>query len=95
MRRSFCWFSRGGCLGQYFDDITSDMPFVHTVNRMKTASITNGCQPYPPKYCPVETLTRQAAAAFIIRALYGETFTYTSTPYFEDVPGPNDSQGPS
>ncbi len=37
-------------------------------------------------YRPSENVTRAAMAAFIIRALYGETFSYTLTPYFTDVP---------
>ena len=28
-------------------------------------------------------------AAFIIRAKFGETFSYTTTPYFSDVPSTN------
>ena len=37
-------------------------------------------------YCPGNPVTRGQMAAFIIRAKYGESFTYTTTPYFTDVP---------
>ena len=45
-----------------------------------------GCTQNPLNYCPSNNVTRQAMAALIIRALYGETFDYTLTPYFTDVP---------
>jgi len=37
-------------------------------------------------YCPSDNVTRGQIAAFIIRALYGDNFSYTTTPYFSDVP---------
>jgi len=49
-------------------------------------SITVGCSQTPLKYCPDDYVTRGQMAAFIIRAKYGETFSYTTTPYFTDVP---------
>jgi len=55
--------------------------------------ITTGCvqdDPSTPqnerRYCPEDSVTRGQMAAFIIRAKYGENFTYTQTPYFSDVP---------
>jgi hypothetical protein len=48
--------------------------------------ITVGCSQNPLKYCPDDNVTRGQMAAFIIRAKYGETFSYTTTPYFTDVP---------
>jgi hypothetical protein len=36
-------------------------------------------------YCPSRSVTRGQMAAFIIRANYGKTFSYTATPYFSDV----------
>jgi hypothetical protein len=49
-------------------------------------SITTGCSQNPLKYCPEDYVTRGQMAAFIIRAKYGENFSYTTTPYFTDVP---------
>lgn len=37
-------------------------------------------------YMPSAPLTRGQMAAFLVRALYGENFTYPTTPYFSDVP---------
>jgi hypothetical protein len=37
-------------------------------------------------YMVDEPVTRGQMAAFIIRAKFGENFTYTTTPYFSDVP---------
>jgi M6 family metalloprotease-like protein len=51
--------------------------------------ITVGCSQTPLKYCPDDYVTRGQMAAFIIRAKYGETFSYTTTPYFTDVPSTN------
>ena len=48
--------------------------------------ITVGCSQNPLKYCPEDNVTRGQMAAFIIRAKYGETFSYTTAPYFTDVP---------
>jgi YD repeat-containing protein len=50
------------------------------------AQITRGCSQNPLKYCPEDNVTRGQMAAFIIRAKYGETFSYTTAPYFTDVP---------
>ena len=40
-------------------------------------------------FCPNDVVTRGAMAAFIIRAIYGEDFGYTQTPYYADVPPSN------
>jgi hypothetical protein len=37
-------------------------------------------------YRPSNVLNRAQMAIFIIRALYGDDFDYSSTPYFPDVP---------
>ena len=37
-------------------------------------------------YRPAENVTRGQMAAFIIRALFGDTFSYTPIAYFTDVP---------
>jgi hypothetical protein len=38
---------------------------------------------------PLSLVTRGEMAAYIIRSLYGENFSYTPTPYFTDVPATN------
>jgi hypothetical protein len=56
----------------------------HYIYAIYTEGITVGCG--NNNYCPNESVTRGQMAAFIIRAKYGENFTYTQTPYFSDVP---------
>jgi len=68
----------------------TDVPSTHWafdyVMAIYNNSITLGCSQNPLKYCPDDNVTRGQMAAFIIRAKYGETFSYTTTPYFTDVP---------
>ena len=52
--------------------------------------ITVGCSQNPLKYCPEDNVTRGMMAAFIIRSIYGESFSYTTQPYFDDVPSNHD-----
>jgi len=56
-------------------------PYIYAIY---TEGITVGCG--SGLYCPSNNVTRGQMAAFIIRAKYGETFNYTATPYFSDVP---------
>jgi hypothetical protein len=51
--------------------------------------ITTGCSQNPLGYCPDDIVTRGQMAAFLIRSLYGENFTYSQVPYFNDVPTTN------
>jgi len=56
------------------------------INAMSAAGITHGCNGSSAYYCLSDPVTRSAMAVFIIRALYGDSFPYTQTPYFTDVP---------
>ena len=49
---------------------------------MKDLRLTTGTG----SYNPTSTVSREQIAAFMIRAMYGENFTYPATPYFTDVP---------
>lgn len=62
--------------------------FVNYINAIYSQGITTGCAANT-SYCPGSAVTRGQMAAFIIRSLYGETFNYTATPYFSDVPSGN------
>lgn len=66
-----------------FNDISGSY-FTAYINAIYSQGITTGCV-LNSSYCPQDTVTRGAMAAFIIRALYGEDFAYTLTPYFSDV----------
>jgi len=78
-------------------DVFSDVPSGYWAEdyivAIYNAGITTGCAQDDPntsenerRYCPEDSVTRGQMAAFIIRAKYGENFTYTQTPYFSDVP---------
>ncbi len=57
------------------------------IYRIYTEGITVGCA--TNYYCPSNNVTRGEMAAFIMRAKYGENFSYPTTPYFSDVPSNN------
>ena len=69
----------------YFNDVSSDSVFFKYVQKMKDTGITA----VSGTYMVDDMVTREQMAAFIIRALYGENFDYTRTPYFTDVPATN------
>jgi hypothetical protein len=66
----------------YFSDVPADNAFFKYVQKMKDDGITA----LSGTYMVDDTVSREQMAAFIIRAQYGENFTYTATPYFTDVP---------
>lgn len=72
----------------YFTDIPANHPFFPYIQKMRETGITTGCT--PTVYCPDVPVTRRQSAVFIIRAklsgLFGESFSFPSTPYFTDVP---------
>jgi hypothetical protein len=76
---------------QAFDDVPSTNPDFNFLNVMKLWNITKGCSSTPSLYCPNDTATRETIAVFLIRSLYGDTFTYTNSPYFTDVPSTSTS----
>jgi hypothetical protein len=76
-----------------FSDVPSGYWAEDYVTAIYDAGITIGCAQDDPytlenerRYCPEDSVTRGQMAAFIIRAKYGENFSYTTTPYFTDVP---------
>ncbi len=74
---------RGG--GSPFSDVQSGSTFASYIEALYNNGITTGCG--NGDYCPSEDVTRDQMAAFIIRALYTNTFTVSSQmPYFSDVP---------
>jgi hypothetical protein len=74
----------------YFEDVLPSHPAFVAIQAIRNAGITLGCSTIPSKFCPDETLTRGQMAALIARAkLSSESFSYPSTPYFQDVPANN------
>lgn len=68
----------------YFDDVPPGHWAEGYINSIYLHSITTGCG--EGNFCLDNNVTRGQMAAFIIRAKYGESFSYTTTPYFTDVP---------
>jgi len=72
--------------GSLFSDVDTNHWACKYIKRLYELGITTGCAQNPLRYCPDTYVTRGQMAAFIIRAKYGENFSYTQTPYFTDVP---------
>lgn len=66
----------------YFSDVPAENTFFKYVQKMKDEGITA----LSGTYGVDDIVNREQMAAFIIRAKYGEAFTYTETPYYMDVP---------
>ena len=67
-----------------FTDVQPGNFFADYINVLATWQVTLGCT--ATQYCPTDPVSRGQLAAFIIRSLYGDNFTFTATPYFTDVP---------
>jgi Beta-propeller repeat/S-layer homology domain len=68
----------------YFTDVPVGNPFFRWIQKMRELGITSGCSPVT--YCPDAPVTRGQMSVFLIRALLGNTFNASATPYFTDVP---------
>lgn len=70
-----------------FADVDPTDAFLPAIDLLRESTITSGCQATPPGYCPNDNITLGQMAVFIVRSVMGsDNFTYTSTPYFNDVP---------
>jgi subtilisin family serine protease len=69
-----------------FADVSRNSVFHNYILAIYIQRVTIGCDQAPLRYCPFDNVTRGQMAAFIIRAKFGENFTYTQTPHFTDVP---------
>jgi len=68
----------------HFTDVSDDHSAFKYIQKMYEEGITSG---YPDgTYRPAENVIRAQMAAFIVRAKFGESFTYSTTPYFIDIP---------
>ncbi len=60
--------------------------YFDAVNTLFTHHVTTGCTSSPLQYCPTQLIPRWEAAVFIVRAIFGgDNFTFSSTPFFNDV----------
>ena len=56
------------------------------IQTLKNRGMVLGCNPpYYTMFCPNLDATRAEIAAIVIRYLYGENFSYSTTPYYTDV----------
>ncbi len=73
-----------------FQDVSSGSSYYPFVQRLWDLGITVGCSLNPPDFCATSPITQGEMAVFIIVAWMQAnnltTFTYTTTPYFTDVP---------
>jgi hypothetical protein len=70
-----------------FTDVPLTNPFVDYVNLFKANNLTNGCASPPLMFCPDAVATRAQVAVFIARAATGtDNFSFSTVPYFADVP---------
>lgn len=67
-----------------FDDVPATSGFFDYINTLAMWGITAGCT--TTQFCPGMPISREQMAAFLIRGIYGDTFSYSVTPYFTDVP---------
>ncbi|MBI4903610.1 MAG: SBBP repeat-containing protein [Acidobacteria bacterium] len=69
-----------------FDDVPLSNSFADHIFLMKYNGVADFCNS-PATFCPDGLTTRATMSQYIIRALSGgDNFTYTSTPFFTDVP---------
>jgi hypothetical protein len=69
----------------FFTDVPVANPFYNHSALMSLGGITLGCA--PAAYCPDSVTTRGQMAVFLVRAVIGsDEFSFSSTPYFADVP---------
>jgi hypothetical protein len=67
---------------------TADLSFLPFIDLLRQTGITSGCA--INGYCPDNTITQQEMAVFVVRSVMGgDNFTFTTTPYFTDVPASN------
>jgi hypothetical protein len=67
-----------------FQDVPVAHPFFPHIGVLKDSGVTKGCT--ATNFCPDQSTTRGQMAAFLVRAILGDTFDYSPRPYFTDVP---------
>jgi hypothetical protein len=70
----------------YFNDVPVGSFGFQWIQKMYELGLTSGCG--NGDFCPNDSVTRDEAAVFLIKARYGPStiFDYPPTPYFNDVP---------
>lgn len=60
---------------QVFTDVPIDYPARRDIERLYDNGITTGCQLNPLKYCPERGVTRAEMAVFLLKGIYGTSYT--------------------
>ena len=80
----YVWPVRGGCIAHFADFDPATFWAAGYIKNLYCKGITTG---YPDNtYRPADFVSRSQMAAFIIRAKFGESFSYSSTQHFSDIP---------
>jgi len=67
-----------------FTDVTSGHPFFDYIQLLNQHIPNAGCT--SASFCPDAPTTRSQMAVWIIQSLLGDSFTFSTAPYFSDVP---------
>lgn len=68
----------------YFNDVPTGHGFFRWIQKLRELGITTGCG--QSNYCPDNSVTRGEVAVFLVRARFGNAFSFSTAPYFTDVP---------
>ena len=72
---------------QYFTDVFPELRWFNGVSLLFERQITGGCGLSPLAFCGYWAARREEIAVFVVRAVMGgDGFTFSPTPYFNDVP---------
>lgn len=76
-------------LTPFFTDVPATHWAFSYIQRLAADKVTSGCA--ANLYCPEDNASRAQAAVMLVRMKFGESFTYSQTPYFSDVPATDTS----
>jgi len=80
----YVWPVRGGCIAHFTDFDSATFWAAGYIKNLYCKGITTGYA--DGTYRPSENVSRSQMAAFIIRAKFGDSFSYSSTQHFSDIP---------
>lgn len=72
----------------HFTDVPASSPFFPYIQKLADLGLTHGCS--ATQYCPAGLVSRGDMSVLLVRgkleSLFGDNFTYPTTPFFTDVP---------
>lgn len=75
---------KSSTISQQYADVATTHPFFDYIALLRNSGVPDTCG--PNAYCPETSIIRSSMAVFIVRTLFGDNFTFTQTPFFNDVP---------